>query len=218
MNHDPLIDLLRREDSELQRGVAPPAGLAGKARGRLARRQRRRTFGMLASTSLAAVAFTLWWSTREVAIAPAHPDDSPHRIAVPVWKARETATAPVQSSIAGSEATSNPFSAEEAWAECERLREEAEFYQALGRRLIAERQRDEAIAEAKAIRAQIDPVDPIPIEQERTAFGMMLRADRYLQAADRQRAEETYERVLQLFPTTGAADLARQRLESPEMM
>ncbi|HTM56059.1 MAG TPA: hypothetical protein VL175_18670 [Pirellulales bacterium] len=89
-----------------------------------------------------------------------------------------------------------------------RLRIEAEFHTRLAHDLMAinararERQQRQNPSSDRTSREPLDVV----------AYRMVLRADAILAGMQREQAASIYRQVVRLFPTTGSAELARQRL------
>jgi hypothetical protein len=93
----------------------------------------------------------------------------------------------------------------------ERLEAEAQYHERLARRLIAERERERAVAEARHILRQPDPIDEAREQIDIVAYRMVLRGDGLREQMDPE-ALGVYRDVVQLFPNTHSAELARKRL------
>jgi F0F1-type ATP synthase membrane subunit b/b' len=97
--------------------------------------------------------------------------------------------------------------------EIERLRAEAEYYERTARQMIARAEREGSSKITRAAWSESDPFAEIREQVDTVAYRMILRADD-LQAAmmQSQEAVELYRQVVQLFPKTYSAEVARKRL------
>jgi hypothetical protein len=93
----------------------------------------------------------------------------------------------------------------------ERLEAEAQYHERLARRLMADRERARAVAEARGILRQPDPVDEVREQIDVVAYRMVLRGDGLREKMDPE-AIGVYRGVVRLFPNTHSAELARKRL------
>jgi hypothetical protein len=91
----------------------------------------------------------------------------------------------------------------------ERLRAQAEFHSQLAHELMAVADRQRARGARAAARNREINREPLDL----VAYRMILRADAILAAMESsEEAAVIYRQVVRLFPTTGSAELARQRL------
>lgn len=182
MNLDELKHLLHKADLPAQ--TVAPAELAARVRLGYARAQQtRRRAALAASLLVAALGFGGWLLVQRDA-------DS------------ETIVAQTASDALDAELR----------AELEELDAQVEFHRALARRLIDQERGEQSLAAARRAAAlEID--EDVQLQLDIVAYRMIYSAEA-LVAAMRpdQESIEIYERVVQLFPTTDAAGVARERL------
>jgi hypothetical protein len=182
-----LQELLNRAEADWTPDVGDPRQLAERVRARHAVGVgRRRMFSSVGALALVAAAALLWRYPRSVERAEVVRVATTYRQDVPSTSAPETGP---PTSIA-------------------RLRIEAEFHTRLAHDLMAinararERQQRQNPSSDRTSREPLDVV----------AYRMVLRADAILAGMQREQAASIYRQVVRLFPTTGSAELARQRL------
>jgi hypothetical protein len=93
----------------------------------------------------------------------------------------------------------------------ERLRAEAELHERVARELVSQRKRDAAREQVRLALLRTDPLDDVREQVDVVAYRMVMRADD-LQTRMDPEAIDVYRDVVQLFPNTSSAELARQRL------
>lgn len=201
MEEQTLARLLHRADEP-----TPPGDnvvvVADRVRGEFAKRRTRRRRGKLAAAALVLLTTSVAvWSQFDQNRGP----HIPNRIATTESKQPKPESPSTRSY-------------EEVMAEIERLDAEADMH------LQAARMIRTALAEQRAereLREQLrkgDPIDWIHEQQNRTALAMLMRAERLSQQPNSQaEVEATYQEIINLFPSTPTAELARRRLDGNDM-
>jgi len=187
MTHDPLGGLLSRADAVAPVAHRPAADLARGVRAEVRRRQVRArvTFGTLVLLIASAI----------VLIRPSHPQ-----------MVHNAPTSPNR----GVETTPPARDAAKLRSEIAALRTEAAGREAIVRAMLDGEKRGRR---AVTVPRGVDPLDRILAEQDRGAMALVRQADRQLRELDRQDAAAAgYGRVVELFPKTHWAAVARQRL------
>ncbi len=111
--------------------------------------------------------------------------------------------------------TDPPLSEAELLAEVARLNAEAEMHAHTARLMQVAFAGLRAERDLRKELRKGDPLDWIHEQQNRTALRMMMRAERMSeQAGSRAEVASTYRRIVELFPRTHTAELARQRLSA----
>lgn len=200
MEEQSLTDLLQRADQAKPR-VSDAAPLAARARQQLVHQhqRRRRAVGVGSLAMLLIVSLSVW-RTNERTL----PATAPESVA---------ATSPGES-----EPSSSVLSHEEVRAEIARLTAEADMHARAAEMMKTALAGQRAQRELDEFRRRGDPMDWIQDQQNRTALGMMMRAERLSDQPDSQaEVEATYHRIIELFPKTHTADVARQRLDEDDM-
>lgn len=101
--------------------------------------------------------------------------------------------------------------------EIEQLRAEADTRMAIIEQMLARQSRKERLARLEWELARPDPVEQVRLELERTACIMVYQANRMYQELDLpESAVKSYRQVIELFPETHWAKVARQRLTKIE--
>jgi len=198
VNDDRLEALLRAAGES----AAPPpeatAGLAERVRGLQARRARNRK---LAGGAAAAVALLI--------VAICVESRTSLQLVIRFGNGnRETADRPA------ADEGGSPLDAEGIKAELVRLDTEARQRQQAVQAMILADAGQAALARAEP---QIDtpgPLDLVRIEHEKTAFLLVDRAEQIGARAQGRAAADEYRRVVELFPNTHAARVARERLKT----
>jgi hypothetical protein len=185
---DQLTELLREADADWKPDVGDLRQLAGEVRRRLiARRRRRRTLSGLGALAMLVAATSVWRVSQSV-----------ERVEVdPLALARQQDVQPTGEP--GSGVSTN----------IARLRAEAEFHTRLAHDLMAINARERE----RRLRQRTFKQDTSLESLDVVAYRMILRADAIL--ASMQSSEEAatiYRQVVRLFPTTGSAELAKERL------
>ena len=188
MHDEQLKNLLQRADSEVNLPWVGSGELARRVRA-LVRQRRRRRATTVCLAMLLVVGGSTAWLYRPLLLPLDEVVDRPGE----------------QAATGDSEVVDQRL---DVAAEFARLGAEADYRQYLARRMIALEKRDRALAQLRRdalqkTRRQVDVV----------AFRMILRAER-MRATMQPPAEAIviYEEVLQLFPTTDSAEVARLRL------
>jgi hypothetical protein len=189
VNDERLEALLRAAGQSATPPREAPAGLAERVRGLQARRARNRKLAGGASIALVLLGVGIY------AGLVGHGD-------------RETADRPVAD---GSSSAPDP---EAIKAEIARLDAEAQRRQQAVRKMILADAARRAIARVQAEQDAPSPLELVRIEREKTAFLLVDRAEQVGARAQGAAADE-YRRVLELFPNTQAARVARERLNDP---
>lgn len=97
--------------------------------------------------------------------------------------------------------------------EIERLAAEADFHLLVARRMIAAFEHERAMEQVRRELALGDGLDEVRRELDVVAYRMICRADRMREAMQpSEEAVALYRQVIELFPTTHSAELARERL------
>jgi hypothetical protein len=212
MRDEQLRELLNRADAGADVWRLSPHVLSRRVRQLHGRRVRRvRIVGMVSVLLVLLAAATGWRIGWVGKIAPEERDradavllaDGPQRLA-PAVSVSDGAGQPA---AVGSSA--------EALDEISRLAAEAEFHFRIARRMIADREAQQAAERRRRELALPDPLQEIREGLDRVAFRMIYEADRLREAM--QPAEESiaiYRDVIRLFPTTHSAQLARERLSA----
>ena len=100
-------------------------------------------------------------------------------------------------------------------AELEELHAETEVALARVEERLARYQQQAQRARIERLRAQPGPIQQVQQDLDRTAFIMVYQADRaHRELGQAESAVESYRQVLELFPQTPWADVARQRLSA----
>ena len=189
MDNDPIRRLLREADAAAGPPPKPPGDLAHRVRQRAARRQRMR-FGLSAAAAVVlAAGITALWTQ---APSPSWPGQAPQIV------------------------TQEPqrLDVEATRREIERLRREADT-----RLAVAQRTHDllRQYERARAARQQAPVANPIVDarrEVEKAACILVYQANRMCREMDLcDSAVVKYQRVVELFPETAAAAMARERLD-----
>jgi hypothetical protein len=164
--------------------LTPPRDLAQKSlRRALARKRRRRAFMGAASLLLVAALASARWLQLDPPVSQ---------------PAAEIADAGLE-----------PLSEEEL----QTLSAEARFHEQTARRLAALADRELTIDDARRLAAEQEPDELVREQLERVAYRLILEADALRAAMQPVREIVTlYRKVLQLFPTTNSAGIARERL------
>jgi hypothetical protein len=185
-SRDRLADLLVSADAASPVGAAKAAAaLAQRCRGIARRRIRTRRF-----TSSAAVCLLL--------------------AGLCVVASRRVPPAPVSHNPAAA----SPVDVETARAELRALREESRHREALVQRLLAGEQRRRAAAELRRASLSPDALQRLRHEEDRAALVLIHQADRSSRDSRRQEAAaEGYRRVVELFPQSQWAAVARRRID-----
>jgi ribosomal protein L29 len=185
MTHDTLGQLLARADEAA--GAAPRSseGVANCIRAELRRRQARRRTATGVALALLLVVATL--------IPIVH--SRPHRV--------------IDLAIANRAIESRPPEVSRLRRELAALRAQANA----GQLTVAAMLRAERRVRQSPARALADPVQRIYDQRDLAALALVRQADRLYRELDhRQSAATAYERVVELFPQTPSASVARQRL------
>ena len=183
-----LTELLEEADAPDATPAVDAAELARRVRQTVQRRRvRRATAGAGVALSVMAVcALALWrpWSSP----APLARDPLPARL--------------------------SPAEVEAARAELSALREESGRREALVARLLAGERRRVAAAELRDVSAAPDAVQRLRFEQDRAALVLIQQADSLSRSAGHMgSAAHGYRRVVELFPRSQWAAVARRRLD-----
>ena len=187
MTHDPLAELLSGADAAATAGPRPASDVARRVRVEARRRQvRTRATGAVSVLALLTV-FIL------VSIRPVHTE-----------LANNTPpTRPPETSLRVRDAS-------ELAAEIAALRNEAAGREAVVKAMLTG---EERARRSTAVPRGVDPLDRILAEQDRGALALVRQADRQYHELDRKAsAAAGYGRVVELFPKTHWAAVARQRL------
>ena len=84
-------------------------------------------------------------------------------------------------------------------------------------RLLASQKQRRGLARSKAVQARPDPIERMESQIDRAAFVIVAQADRKARRWNlTDSAANDYRRVIELFPSTRWADVARQRLAGTE--
>ena len=99
-------------------------------------------------------------------------------------------------------------------AEVEQLRQQTDATLKLVREVLGNQRRQQRIAELEAKLASIpDPLERMQRQADKTAFILVYQANQMYEELDRKdSAIQTYNRVIELFPQSKWAEVARQRL------
>ena len=99
-------------------------------------------------------------------------------------------------------------------AEVEQLRAQTDATLKLVREVLANQRRQQRIAELEAKLASIpDPLEEMQRQADKTAFILVYQANRMYDELDQKdSAIQTYNRVIELFPQSKWAEVARQKL------
>lgn len=188
MTHDPLGELLRQADAAATAVQRPPADVARGVRAEARRRQVRARFAAGTVSIVALVAASIVMSTR-----PAHTE-----VVHNTPPTRPAETSPQVRDVS------------ELAAEIAALRREAAGHEAVVKAMFTG---EERARRTVAIPRGVDPLDRILAEQDRGALALVRQADRQYRELDRKEsAAAGYGRVVELFPKTHWAAVARQRL------
>jgi hypothetical protein len=97
--------------------------------------------------------------------------------------------------------------------ECAQTAREAEAHERLAAAML-ERERRATRRAAEVVVNPVDVVDAVAAERERSAMILLFQADRLLRDVDaRAEATDALRRVLELFPNSRGAAMARERLD-----
>lgn len=97
--------------------------------------------------------------------------------------------------------------------EIERLRAEAAYQEQMARAMISLAERERVARSVAVVGEESDPLDEIREQVDVVAYRMILRADDlYARKMDSPEVVELYREVMQLFPKTYSAEVARRRL------
>lgn len=200
MEEQTLSDLLQHADEAKPR-VSDAAPLATRACHQLVRqRQRRRRVVGVGSLAMLFIVSLAAWRASERTL----PTTVPEPVAT--------------MSPAESEPDSPTLSHEEVRAEIARLTAEAEMHARTAELMKTALAGQRAKLELEEYRRRGDPMDWIADQQNRTALGMMMQAERLSEQPGTQaEVEATYYRIIELFPKTHTAEVARQRLDGNDM-
>ncbi len=200
MEEQTLTDLLHRAD-EAQPSVSNTSPLASRARHQLVRqRQRRRRVVGVGSLAMLFIVSLAAWRANERTL----PTTAPEPVAT---------TSPSKSEPSGP-----TLSHEEVRAEIARLTAEAEMHSRTAELMKTALAGQRALQELEEYRRKGDPMAWIADQQNRTALGMMMQAERLSEQPNTQaEVEATYYRIIELFPKTHTAEVARQRLDGNDM-
>jgi hypothetical protein len=188
MTHDKLGDLLSQADAAatIARRTAPDVARQVRVEARRRQVRTRMVGGAVSATALVAVLIVL-------SVHPAHTELARHT----------PPTRPVETSP-------HVRDASELAAEIAALRNEAAGHEAVVKAMLTGEQRGRRMA---AVPRGVDPLDRILAEQDRGAMALVRQADRQYHELDRKEsAAAGYGRVVELFPKTHWAAVARQRL------
>ena len=198
MNDERLEALLRAAGESAAPPPEAPAGLAERVRGLQARRARNRK---LAGGAAAVVVLLI--------VAICVESRTSWKLALRFGNGREeTADQPaaVEPSL--------PSDPEAIKAEIARLDADARERQEAVRRMILADAGQTAFVRVQPDQDSPDPIELVRIEREKTAFLLVDRAEQIGPRAQGPAAAE-YRRVVELFPNTQAARVARERLNNP---
>ncbi|MFQ5807931.1 MAG: hypothetical protein ACE5I3_15915 [Phycisphaerae bacterium] len=189
MSDDPLKRILQAADAAAGEPPEMPADLAQRVR-ILAGRRRRVRFGVsVAAAIVLAVGMTSLWSQTP---APSRPGGDSQMVRGP----------------------QEPPDVESIRAEIEQLRREAEMRLAVARRtqeILTQMRRAEEFTKQEVVP---DPIARARREVEKAAYTLVYQADRMCRELDLcDSAAVKYQRVVELFPDTRWAAVARQRLD-----
>lgn len=189
MSDDPLKRILQEADAAADQPPPMSTDLARRVR-RLAERRRRLSFGLNAAAALVlAVGMTLLWSSPRI---PPRPVPGVH--------------------LVGQQ--QEQLEAERMQAEITRLRREAASRLAVARRTRELMARSGRARGSKLAAEVPDPMANVRREVERTAYLLVWQADRMCRQQNLcDLAVGKYRRVVELFPDTPWATVARQRLD-----
>jgi len=195
MNETQLIDELRAADAAA--GAPPLApGLAERVRRRAARRRllRRTAAAAWAVAACLLAAWAWWWAGRR--------GPGPTAI-VPPAAVRPSAAVPSVGPAAIA-------------AGLRELDDEADAHQRVVERLLAREAAGRAAAAGRDAAGGPDPIDAVRQQADRAAYLMLLRASRLeTEAHGQQEAGDVRRRVMELFPQTPWATVARQQQAAP---
>ena len=199
MNDDRIEQLIRQADASADTPRAP-GDLAGRVERKYRRRQRvRRTATLCGAVGVVALGVGVWQ------MAGNSDDRSGSRGSI---ARTDDATLTPALSLQG-----RGGRIAEVEAELAELRAKIAMHEAVIERLLADEKHRRHMAEARAILAQPDPIEQLDRQMDRTAYIIVLYANRKLELYDlRESAAEDYRRVIELFPDSHWADVARQNL------
>lgn len=198
MNDHTLESLLEAAGRSVAEAPAPPSELAARVRRRHARRRHRRRV----SAGVAA-AMVLLGGTLAITFRPTPPKLQP---VAPIAERPESPPTPQRLSDADIEQLQAELAALEA--EVERRRRHI-------RQMLDRQQRHDQLIALLNERPPSDPLETARITLEKTAFRLVYRAEHRSALSGADAAREQYRQVVELFPNTAAAAIAREQLRRP---
>lgn len=191
MNDDRLVELLRQTDEALPSPPGGPADLAARVRRKAAHRRAMRLTG-------GAVAAAIALAFAGVFLFRAAPQRTgPHRPSTPLD------AVPVASGDSREELA-------RLRAELDQLRADVDATLAMVKAVKAQQQE---MRVAEMAQAMPDPQEQIRRELDQAAFTLVYQADRmYRELGLKQSAIRDYRQVIELYPATPSAQVARERL------
>jgi len=202
VNDHMLESLLEAAGRSVADTPAPSSELADRVRRRHARRQHRRKQRRRLSAGVAA-AMVLLGGTLAIAFRPTPPGPQPD---APIAERPEPPPTPRRVSDSDLEKMQAELAALEA--EVERRRRHV-------RQMLDRRQRHDQLLALLNKRPPSDPLETARITLEKTAFRLVYRAEHRSALAGADAAREQYRQVVELFPNTAAAAIAREQLRRP---
>ncbi|MEX0937096.1 MAG: hypothetical protein WDZ59_04490 [Pirellulales bacterium] len=204
MDDEQLQKILRNADAEVGDSAVPDLDAARLTQ--LLAQRRRRRYVARAAIVLIAVAGA-WWTAdawqgqdrREQVVADR--DHTPSRPATAVGQQHAVANDP-------------PVDVERLTAELAELRRQAEFHEAVVRRMKLERQLNHQRAELRRLAGRMDADWEMQREIERTAVILLTSADWLAESDGPAAAAAEYRNVAEQFPNTRWAELAQIRLKN----
>ena len=203
MNDDRIEQLIRQADASADTPRATD-DLAGRVERRYRRRLRvRRTATLCVAVGLVAVGIGVWRMAGDG-------DDRLQKHGSAARTDDATLTPALSLEGRGGEEAERIAEVE---AELAELRSKIAMHEAVIERLLADEKYRQDLAEARAILAQPDPIEQLDRELDHTAYIIVLDANRKLELYDlRDSAADDYRSVIEQYPDSHWADVARQNL------
>jgi len=203
MNRNTIENLLRDADAAFDSLGLPPADLASRVIRRSAR-CRAANIAIVLTVTVAAIGAAITFL---------------HDMQTEPGQGRGKTTGTIASAdppaasttVAATRQTTSPnaFGGRDA----DRAAAEVRVHQLVVDRLLASQRKRRGLAKSKALSAKIDPIVQIDRHVEQAAYTIVAQADRKVRRWNlTESAASDYQRVIELFPQTCWAEVARQRL------
>jgi len=203
MNRNTIENLLRDADAAFESSGLPPADLASRVIRRSAQRRAANiAIGLAVTVAATGAAVTFLHDMRT------GPEQDRGKTTGTIASADPPAAF---TAVAETRQTSGPNAL--SGRNADRTAAEVRVHQLVVDRLLAAERKRRGLAKSEVLRAKVDPIVQIDRHVEQAAFVIVNQADRKIAKWNlTDSAASDYRRVIELFPKTRWAEVARQRL------